>query len=89
MEGTDRVRGVFESIEAMDTKGFLGFLTDDARFRFGSAEVATGKEAIRQSIEDFFGQIKDLRHHIFETWTGPEAVICQGEVIYTRYETAR
>ncbi|MHC4843697.1 MAG: nuclear transport factor 2 family protein [Planctomycetota bacterium] len=89
MEETDRVKDVFESIDAMDTKGFLDFLTDDARFRFGSAEVTVGKEAIERSIEDFFGQIKGLQHRIIETWSGPEAVICQGEVIYARYDDSQ
>ena len=48
------IKYLFESIDAMDTGGFLGFLTDNVRFRFGSAEVVVGKQAVEQSIKDFF-----------------------------------
>lgn len=68
----------------MDTEAFLGFLEDDARFRFGNAPAVIGKEAIRDTIDGFFASIRGLKHSIVETWFQGQAVICQGQVTYTR-----
>ncbi len=68
----------------MDTEGFLGYLEEDALLRFGSAPAATGKKAIRETLDGFFASIKGLRHEILETWFQGESVICHGEVTYTR-----
>ncbi|MCP4262959.1 MAG: nuclear transport factor 2 family protein [Planctomycetes bacterium] len=86
MEDDGWVKRLFSSVDKMDTEAFLGFLEDDALFRFGSEQVVTGKEAIGKTIEGFFASIKDLRHDILETWFVADAVICQGEVTYTRVD---
>ena len=38
------------AIDAKDTERFLGFLTDGAAFRFGSAEPVRGSDAIRAAV---------------------------------------
>jgi hypothetical protein len=68
----------------MDMEAFLGFLENDAMFRFGSAQEVRGKEAIRETLEGFFASINDLSHKILETWFETGTVICRGEVTYTR-----
>ncbi|MBI2135411.1 nuclear transport factor 2 family protein [Candidatus Woesearchaeota archaeon] len=78
------VKTLFASIDAMDTEKFLGFLTDDASFKFGNADAAVGKEAIKKAVSDFFGLIKGLSHKIINTWEVEDAVICHGEVTYTK-----
>ncbi len=84
MQDTGWVKQLFDSVDAMDTEGFLGYLEEDALFRFGSAPAATGKEAIRETLDGFFASIKGLRHEILETWFQGESVICHGKVTYTR-----
>ena len=84
MEDAGWVKRLFSSVDNMDTEAFLDFLEDDALFRFGSEQAVTGKEAIRETIEGFFASIKGLRHEILEIWFEAGAVICQGEVTYTR-----
>ena len=84
VEETGWVKELFASADAMDTEAFLGFLTNDARFRFGGASVVVGKEAIRTAIDGFFASIKGLRHDIVETWVHSQTVICHGDVTYTR-----
>ena len=84
MEEAGWVKELFASVDAMDTEAFLGFLEDDARFRFGNVPAVTGKEDIRTTIDGFFASIKGLRHDIVETWFQGQAVICRGEVTYTR-----
>lgn len=75
---------MFASIDAMDTERFLGFLTDDASFKFGNADAAVGKEAIRKAVSGFFGLINGLSHNIINIWEIGDAIICQGEVTYTK-----
>jgi hypothetical protein len=68
----------------MDANGFVSYLTEKARLRFGNGPVVTGREKIRETITGFFSSIKALRHVILETWTDSDVVILQGEVTYTR-----
>ena len=83
-ETANLVKSVLDRVDAMDLDGFLAFLADNARLRFGSAPAITGKEQIGQSIGEFFGSIKALRHKILHTLSDPQAIVCQGEVTYTR-----
>ena len=85
----DWVRQLFESLDAMDTEGFLRFLADDARFRFGNEQTVIGKDAIHQAVEDFFSSIRGLKHRLLEIWVHTETVICQGEVTYTRTDNTK
>lgn len=80
----DWIKRLFGSIDNMDTEAFLGFLEDDAMFRFGSWQEVIGKEAIGKTIDDFFASIKGLSHKILKTWFEADTVICQGGVTYTR-----
>lgn len=75
---------MFAAIDAMDVNAFVSFFTDDACFRFGNAPVVTGRTNIRDAVVGFFGTIKALRHRLLHTWAHPDAVICEGEVTYTR-----
>jgi hypothetical protein len=75
---------LFGKIDDMDTEGFLFFLTPDARFRFGNMPVVHGREAIGKAVQAFFSTIKRSDHRLFNTWVERDAVICQGEVTYTR-----
>jgi ketosteroid isomerase-like protein len=77
---------LFEAIDARDVDGFLGFLTEEASFRFGSAPAAVGQEAIRQTLDAFFGSIEGLSHAVDNVWTGAQAIACEGVVTYTRLD---
>lgn len=83
---TEWLPGLFASIDAKDTERFLGFLTENATFRFGSAPAACGREAIAQAVGAFFDSIAGLSHTITNVWTGPGTVMCEGEVCYTRHD---
>jgi hypothetical protein len=75
---------ILERVDAMDVDGFLTFLADDAQLRFGNGPAISGKQHIGQAIGEFFGSIKALRHKILHTWSDTRAIVCQGEVTYTR-----
>lgn len=81
---TDWLNQAFKTIDRMDAEGFVGFLTDDAVFRYGSGEAVRGKDDVRSAVAGFFGSIKGLSHRLLETWNLGETVMCRGEVTYTR-----
>jgi ketosteroid isomerase-like protein len=79
-------RDLFRCVDAKDSDGWLEFLAADARFRFGNAPAVQGKDAIREAVSAFFASISELRHELVEIWNHADAVICRGDVIYTRLD---
>lgn len=73
-------------VDAMDTTGFLRFLTEDASFRFANAPAAVGHAAIDAMVSGFFGSIKACRHEILQAWVPPGHAIGRGLVTYTRHD---
>lgn len=86
----DGVQGMldelFAAIDARDSERFVGFLADDARFRFGSAPVVEGRDAIRDAVEQFFQSIQALEHRIGQVIESGNTLVCEGEVVYTRHD---
>lgn len=86
MKRDEWVRKLFRCVDARDSDGWLRFLAPDACFRFGNAPVVAGRDAIYEAVSTFFASISALRHDLVETWDLPDAVICRGEVTYTRLD---
>lgn len=90
MTSTDAVRArlgeLFKAVDAQDTERFLSFLTEGARFRFGSAAAAEGQDAVRAAVGGFFASIAGCRHVLTRTIAESDAIICEGEVTYTRHD---
>ena len=80
------IGGLFSAIDAQDGAAFVGFLTDDAVFRFGSAPALEGRAAVQTAVEGFFGTIAGLSHTIDKTIRHDETVVCEGVVKYTRHD---
>jgi len=81
------LKGLFEAIDGMDTAKFCEFLTEDASFKFGNAETVEGKERIREMLTSFFSSIGGLSHTISDVVEQGDALICRGEVTYTRKDS--
>lgn len=58
------LRDLFHCVDAKDSDGWLEFLTPDACFRFGNAEIIQGKSAIRPAIIAFFAGILQDRKSV-------------------------
>jgi len=84
-----RLYELFRAIDAKDTERFLGFLTDEASFRFGSAPAEKGREAIHSAVGGFFSSIAGLRHVLTRSVEENDVVICEGEVTYTRHDATK
>jgi limonene-1,2-epoxide hydrolase len=90
----DTIEGVhfdklFASIDAMDTESFLSFIADDATFRYGSMPAVKGHAEIRAGVGGFFTTIAALQHDVQRTITDGNAVVCEGEVTYTRHDNSK
>lgn len=77
---------LFAAIDARDAVAFSALLTSTARFRFGNAPVVIGTAAITAAVGGFFSSIAGCRHALLRTWSGADAVGCEGTVTYTRHD---
>jgi limonene-1,2-epoxide hydrolase len=77
---------LFASIDAMDTESFLSFIREDATFRFGSSPAVKGHAEIRTALEGFFASFAALRHDLRRIVADVDAVVCEGDVTYTRHD---
>ena len=81
--------GLFTAIDSKDADAFVGFLTSDASFRFGSAPAAQGTEAIQAAVDGFFGTIKGLEHTVSKAFASGTTLFCEGDVTYTRHDDSK
>jgi limonene-1,2-epoxide hydrolase len=81
-----RLRSLFAAIDAKDTERFLGFLTNEATFRFGSAPAVQGRQAIRAAVDGFFKSIAASHHTLIQTVADNDVLVCEGDVTYTRID---
>ena len=77
---------LFASIDAMDVESFVGFLTEDGTFRFGSAPPVSGREAVGAAVGGFFSSIEGLRLDLQRVIREGDTIVCEGEVAYTRQD---
>lgn len=82
----DWLRALFDRVDAMDTDGWLQYLSEDAQFRFGNAPPRMGETQIRDTVDGFFSTLSRVSHDIDEVFELPHAIICRGEVTYTRLD---
>jgi len=82
----DPTGGMFVAIDRKDSTAFVGYLTEDAVFRFGAAPAVHGREAIRAAVDDFFSTIAASSHSILRCIRSGATQLCEGEVTYTRLD---
>lgn len=78
--------GMFAAIDAADADAFVGYLTEDAVFRFGSAPPVSGRAAIHEAVSAFFSSIAGCRHTISNSIRSDSTLVCEGEVMYRRHD---
>jgi ketosteroid isomerase-like protein len=75
---------IFADIDSFDPDRFVAHLTEDVVFRFGNAEPAVGRAAVREAVAGFFAGIDGLAHHIHHVWDVGDTTIVQIDVDYRR-----
>ncbi|HLG20527.1 MAG TPA: nuclear transport factor 2 family protein [Bdellovibrionota bacterium] len=85
MEVPSWVRELFDSIDRKDARAFASFLTEDARFRYGSQAMIQGKSAIEKFVAGYFASLQTIRHTIEEVWSADQGNtwFIEGTVEYT------
>ncbi len=77
---------LFAAIDRKDADAFVGYLTNDAVFRFGSAPEVAGRDAVAAAVGGFFESIAGLSHTVHKVlWDGATQV-CEGSVTYERHD---
>jgi ketosteroid isomerase-like protein len=89
METPRWVDALFRTIDGMDADGFVSYLTEDAKFRYGNLPEVAGRDKIREAAAALFETVQRLEHRLLAVWTHPDSVICQGEVTYLRKDGGR
>jgi ketosteroid isomerase-like protein len=77
---------LFLAVDSGDAARFVGFLTPDATFRFGNADIIEGAAAVRGAVAGFFAAIGSSRHVLATCWSGASSAACEGTVTYTRHD---
>jgi hypothetical protein len=70
--------------EAFDSEGFIGFFTDKPMYQFGNGEPCLTKDAIKASIDGFFGAVDALYHDVRNLWEVGDCVFVEMDVMYWR-----
>ncbi|MEJ2603469.1 MAG: nuclear transport factor 2 family protein [Gammaproteobacteria bacterium] len=82
----DWLRQLFRSIDDNDVDAFVGFMTPDCTYRFGSAPALQGRAAVRAATVEFFSTIDGLSHVLHRHWQDEDSVVCEGSVTYRRHD---
>ena len=85
MAASRETGSLFAAIDANDAAAFVGHLTDDAVFRFGSAPPVRGRANVQAAVDGFFGTIAGCSHNVQNVLSGGSTQICEGEVTYRRH----
>jgi len=82
----NRLDSLFAAIDSKDTETFLGHLTADGVFRFGSAPALEGKEFVRAGVDGFFKSIAGSKHVLRNVLGNDGTLVCEGIVTYYRHD---
>ncbi len=78
------VPAIFADIDAFDPDKFVAHLTEDVVFRFGNAEPAVGRAAVKEAVAGFFSTIDGLTHHLLNVYDVGDTAIVRIDVEYKR-----
>ncbi len=84
MSNTDWVKDYYNAVDSMDMERYLAFHTDDIRFRFGSTPTTTGKEPVREGLNQLWSALESLHHEMSGVWQIDDVTIVEADVTYTR-----
>jgi uncharacterized protein (TIGR02246 family) len=76
---------LFRAIDTKDAEAFVGHLTEDAVFVYGSQPAVEGRVAIRDYVVAFFDMFAGLEHRIANVHEiAPDRAFVEGHVTYSR-----
>ncbi|HSN54441.1 MAG TPA: nuclear transport factor 2 family protein [Candidatus Sulfomarinibacteraceae bacterium] len=82
MTGPGRFAGLFAAIDAADVDAFMGWLTQDCSFVYGSSEPVRGADAVRALVAGFLASFRRVTHRVDSSWEADDAGVTEGLVTY-------
>ena len=83
------ITALFRAIDQKDILTFSDFLSAEVSFRFGNTDAVTGRQQVTERVQGFFDSIQALQHELSAILRDGQAIICRGEVAYTRHDGSR
>ena len=82
----DWVRNYFKTVDTLDANAIAAHFTNDGKFRFGNQPPAEGKQAVRDSLAQFFATMQTMHHESTGLWLGEDgnSAVGEADVTYTR-----
>ena len=80
------ISDLFVAIDRKDTLAFCSFLSEDCELTFGNWAPVSGKNAIYDTIDNFFKSISGLSHNLAEAIKNEDSIVTYGIVTYTRLD---
>lgn len=83
---TQWVHDYFKTVDTLDADAIAAYFTDDGKFRFSNQPPAVGKQAVRDSLAQFFDTIEAMHHEKAGLWLGDDgnSAVWETDVTYTR-----
>ena len=76
---------LFRAIDTKDAEAFVGHLTEDAVFSYGSQPAVEGRTAIRDYVAAFFDMFAGLEHRVTDVHhVASDRAVVEGLVTYRR-----
>jgi ketosteroid isomerase-like protein len=83
MTGPGRFAPLFAAIDNRDVDAFMGWLSDDCSFVYGSQEPVRGQAAVRAAVDGFLASFASVSHHVDTTLEVDSTAVSEGTVSYT------
>lgn len=82
----DWVRNYFKTVDTLDADAIAANFANDGKFRFSNQPPAEGKQAVRDSLAQFFETIQAMHHENTGLWLGDDgnSAVWEADVTYTR-----
>lgn len=82
----DKINGLFEAIDSMDTASFVSYINEDGSLIFGNSPEVIGRANIFETIDGFFKSIKAIKHDVSKSILADEELVVYGTSHYTRHD---
>jgi ketosteroid isomerase-like protein len=83
---TGIVQSLFAAVEANDVEAYAAFFAPNARYQVGNAPLIVGPKGIRDLAAQVMHVVKNVTHDVKAVWEQGNTVICEMEVVYTRFD---
>ncbi|MBD2102827.1 nuclear transport factor 2 family protein [Leptolyngbya sp. FACHB-261] len=80
------VQHYFKTVDTLNPDAIVAYFSDDGKFRFSNQPPVVGKQAIRDSLAQFFATIQTMHHENMGLWLGEDgnSAVYEVDVTYTR-----